>query len=142
MKIKFVSWIILFQNTLEFKHIIALCYGRQQSLTFQGHVPSPQVWVKSTSPNSCEFFGSHGATMCVEQKIELIDYFPIPLLHQFHLYVKCGWIAWYLIPLRPMTLMLSFKSYDNACKKSCTSFEALPFIYAFFFHPEKLTIYW
>ncbi len=61
-------------------------------------------------------------------KIEVIGYFPIPLLHQFHLYVKCGWIAWYLIPLRPMTLMLSF----NTCKKSCISFEALPFIYAFF----------
>jgi hypothetical protein len=65
-------------------------------------------------------------------KIELIGYFPIPLLHQFHLYVKCGWIPWHLIPLKPMTLMLRFKSYDNACKKSCTSFEALPFIYAFF----------
>jgi hypothetical protein len=29
---------------LEFKHNIALCYGQQQSLTLQGHVPSPQVW--------------------------------------------------------------------------------------------------
>jgi hypothetical protein len=29
---------------LEFKHTIALCYGQQQSLALQGHVPSPQVW--------------------------------------------------------------------------------------------------
>jgi hypothetical protein len=34
----------LFQETLEFKHTIALFYGSQQSLAFQGHVPSPQVW--------------------------------------------------------------------------------------------------
>ncbi len=59
-------------------------------------------------------------------KIELIGYFPIPLLHQFHLYVKCGWIACqYLLPLKPMTLILSFKSYDITCKKSCRSFGAL-----------------
>jgi hypothetical protein len=28
----------------EFKHVIGLCYGNQQSLALQGHVPSPQVW--------------------------------------------------------------------------------------------------
>jgi hypothetical protein len=28
----------------EFKHIIALYYESQHSLTVQGHVPSPQVW--------------------------------------------------------------------------------------------------
>jgi len=44
MKAMFASWVILFQETLEFKHIIALCYGRQHSLALQGHVPSPQVW--------------------------------------------------------------------------------------------------
>jgi hypothetical protein len=32
------------KKTLEFKHIIAFCYGNQQSLAIQGHVPSPQVW--------------------------------------------------------------------------------------------------
>jgi hypothetical protein len=31
------------KKTLEFKHVIALCYGRQQSLALQGCVPSPQV---------------------------------------------------------------------------------------------------
>jgi len=44
VKTRFVFRIILFQKTLEFKHIIALCYGSEQSLAFQGHVPSPQVW--------------------------------------------------------------------------------------------------
>ncbi len=44
IKTRFVSQIILFQETLEFKHTIALCYGRQQSLALQGHVPTPQVW--------------------------------------------------------------------------------------------------
>ncbi len=42
MKIRFASKVILFQKTLEFKHVIALCYGRQQSLALQGHVPRPQ----------------------------------------------------------------------------------------------------
>jgi hypothetical protein len=32
IKIKFASTIVLFQKTLEYKHIIALCYGQQQSL--------------------------------------------------------------------------------------------------------------
>jgi hypothetical protein len=44
VKTRFVFQIILFQKTLEFKHAIVLCYGRQQSLALQGHVPSPQVW--------------------------------------------------------------------------------------------------
>jgi hypothetical protein len=38
------SKVILFQKTLEFKHGIALCYKRQQSLALQGCVPSPEVW--------------------------------------------------------------------------------------------------
>jgi hypothetical protein len=45
MKTKFVFQIVLFKKTLEFKHTIAFNYGRQQSLTLQGHVPSPQIWV-------------------------------------------------------------------------------------------------
>jgi hypothetical protein len=44
MKTRFAFQVILFQETLEFKHITALCYGRQQSLALQGHVQSPQVW--------------------------------------------------------------------------------------------------
>jgi len=44
VKTKFASKVILFQKTLEFKHTIALCYGQQQLLTFQGHVPSLQIW--------------------------------------------------------------------------------------------------
>jgi hypothetical protein len=39
VKTKFASKVILFQKTLEFKHTIALCYGRQWWLAFQGHVP-------------------------------------------------------------------------------------------------------
>jgi hypothetical protein len=45
IKIKFASKVILFQVILEFNHNIVLCYGQQQSLALQGHVPSPQVWV-------------------------------------------------------------------------------------------------
>ncbi len=41
MKTKFASQVILFQKTLKFKHVIALCNGRQQALAL---VPSPQVW--------------------------------------------------------------------------------------------------
>jgi len=44
VKIKFTSKIIIFQKTLEFKYVIALYYGKQQSLTLQGCVPSLQVW--------------------------------------------------------------------------------------------------
>jgi DNA-binding PucR family transcriptional regulator len=44
VKTRFASKIILFQETLEFKHVIALCYGRQQSFALQAYVPSPQVW--------------------------------------------------------------------------------------------------
>jgi hypothetical protein len=45
VKTKFASHVILFYETLDFKNIIVLCYGRQQSLAFQNHVPIPQVWV-------------------------------------------------------------------------------------------------
>jgi hypothetical protein len=44
VKIKFTSKIVIFQNTLEFKHVIAFYYGKQQSLALQGCVPSLQVW--------------------------------------------------------------------------------------------------
>ncbi len=44
LKIKFTSKIIIFQKTLQFKHVIAFYYGRQQSLALQGCVPSLQVW--------------------------------------------------------------------------------------------------
>jgi hypothetical protein len=45
LKTRFFFQVILFQETLEFKHTIALCYGRLQSLALQGHVQNPQVWV-------------------------------------------------------------------------------------------------
>ncbi len=58
LKTRFVSRIILFQETLEFKHTIVLCYGRQQSLALQGHVPSPQVWaIVQTIVNTLGFVG-------------------------------------------------------------------------------------
>jgi len=44
VKIKFASCVILFQETLEFKHTISLCYGRQTTLALQACMPSPQVW--------------------------------------------------------------------------------------------------
>jgi hypothetical protein len=44
IKTRFASKVIWFQKTLEFKYTIALCYGQQQSLAFQSHVLSPQVW--------------------------------------------------------------------------------------------------
>jgi len=45
VKTCFASKVVLFQETIEFKHVIVLCYGSQQSLILQGHVPNPQVWV-------------------------------------------------------------------------------------------------
>jgi hypothetical protein len=32
------------KKTLELKHTITFYYGSQQTLAFQGHVLSPQVW--------------------------------------------------------------------------------------------------
>jgi hypothetical protein len=43
VKTKFISIVIIFQETFEFKHVIALYHGRQQSLALKGHVPSPQI---------------------------------------------------------------------------------------------------
>jgi hypothetical protein len=39
----FASKVILFQEGLDFNHVIALCYGRQQSLALQGCMPSFQI---------------------------------------------------------------------------------------------------
>ncbi len=44
MKTRFASRAILFQETLEFKHTIYLCYGKKTTLALQANVPSPQVW--------------------------------------------------------------------------------------------------
>jgi hypothetical protein len=44
VKTRFASTVILFQETFVFKQVIALYYGRQQSLALQGYVPSPRVW--------------------------------------------------------------------------------------------------
>lgn len=45
VKTCFASKVVIFQETIEFKHAIVLCYGSQQSLALQGCVPNPQVWV-------------------------------------------------------------------------------------------------
>ncbi len=45
VKTHFASKVVLFQETIEFKHVIVFCYGSQQSLALQGHVLNPQVWV-------------------------------------------------------------------------------------------------
>jgi hypothetical protein len=44
VKILFVSKVVLFQETFEFKHVIVFHYGNQQSLVLHGHVHTPQVW--------------------------------------------------------------------------------------------------
>jgi len=45
VKIHFVSKVVPFQKTIEFKHVIVICYGSQQSLALQSCVLNPQVWV-------------------------------------------------------------------------------------------------
>ncbi len=45
VKTCFVSKVVVFQETIEFKHVIVLCYGSQRSLALQGCVPNPQVCV-------------------------------------------------------------------------------------------------
>jgi hypothetical protein len=45
VKTCFASKVVIFQKSIEFKHVIALYYGSQQSLALQGRVPHPQVWV-------------------------------------------------------------------------------------------------
>jgi hypothetical protein len=34
----------MFEETLKFKQVILLCYGRQKTLTLQLRVLKPQVW--------------------------------------------------------------------------------------------------
>jgi len=43
MKTKFASWVILFQETLEYMIVIDMCYGRQVT-HLQAHVPNGQIW--------------------------------------------------------------------------------------------------
>jgi hypothetical protein len=45
VKICFVSKVVPFQETIEFKHVIVLCCGSQESLALQSCVLNPQVWV-------------------------------------------------------------------------------------------------
>jgi hypothetical protein len=40
MKTRFAFHVILFQETLEFKHTISLCYGKQTVLALQARTPS------------------------------------------------------------------------------------------------------
>ncbi len=82
VKTKFVFQVILFQETLEFKHTITLCYGRQQSLTLQGHVKSPQVWVVAQIVANT-LGPMHGSTMCVESKSRLFTTFGCPCCGNF-----------------------------------------------------------
>jgi hypothetical protein len=44
VKTRFVSHVIFFQETLEFKHIISFCYGKKTALAFQACTPFLQVW--------------------------------------------------------------------------------------------------
>jgi hypothetical protein len=66
----FVSKIILFLKTFEFKHVIAFSYGRQQSLTLQGYVPSFQVL--SNSPCCWQYPKAHGSAKCAEPKSRML----------------------------------------------------------------------
>jgi hypothetical protein len=43
MKIRFVSKVTLFQQALEFRVVIHVCYN-QQTLALQGKIPTTQVW--------------------------------------------------------------------------------------------------
>jgi hypothetical protein len=45
MKTRFTKKVILFQESLEYWDAINLCYGRQEILDLQGHVPNAQTWV-------------------------------------------------------------------------------------------------
>jgi hypothetical protein len=44
VKIRFVSKVIMVEETLEFKQTILLSYGRQKTLTLQQRIPKAQVW--------------------------------------------------------------------------------------------------
>ncbi len=137
MKIKFASWVILFQNTLEFKHIIALCYGRQQWLTIHGHVANPQVWVKSTSPNSCEYFGSHGATMWVKQKLSLLAIFQFPCCINFICMSNVGGCL-ILNSIETHDFDVEFQILWQRMQKKLYKFWSPSFHLCFHFHLKKL----
>ncbi len=44
MKIRFLSKVIMVEETLEFKQTILLCYGRHKTLMLQQKIPKAQVW--------------------------------------------------------------------------------------------------
>jgi hypothetical protein len=44
VKTKFDSKVIMFDETLEFKNAIILCYGRQKSIALQQRALKAQVW--------------------------------------------------------------------------------------------------
>ncbi len=69
--------LVLFPNHfvpifLEFKHIIVFCYENQHSLTLQGHVSSPQVWV--IAQIVANILGPM-VQQCVESKLRLLPSF-------------------------------------------------------------------
>ncbi len=39
----FASKVILFQEGLDFNHVVVVCYGKQQLVTLQGCVPCFQI---------------------------------------------------------------------------------------------------
>jgi hypothetical protein len=45
MKTKFVNKVIMFEEILNFKQAILLCYGRQKTVTLQQKVLKAQMWV-------------------------------------------------------------------------------------------------
>jgi hypothetical protein len=65
VKTKFVSCVIVFQETLEFRNKITLCYGRQLSLALES-CAKPLGLGRSSS--CCRYFGSYCLVVCVELK--------------------------------------------------------------------------
>ncbi len=45
VKTIFISKVIMFKETLEFKNAIILCYDKQNSIALQQIIPKAQVWV-------------------------------------------------------------------------------------------------
>ncbi len=71
----------MFQKTLKIKHTIALCYGQQQSLEFQGHVLNLQVWaIAQVVTNTL----GPMVQQCVLKQAKVTDYFLTFLFQQFH----------------------------------------------------------
>jgi len=44
VKMKFVSWVIIFQETLEYRNVISICYGWQQIIHLSFKVLVLQTW--------------------------------------------------------------------------------------------------